>query len=143
VIGGFYLMRGKLIWDNGEADAGGPKTAVEDTAPIQQVEGSHPLAKYIEVTGLRLIGTGGKAQLKFLVVNHSAGPLDGVQLEVNIRERTTKPGDEGAVLFTVATPIRRIGAFESRDYTVPVTAAKSGLDLPDWQFLRATFKVSN
>lgn len=115
--------------------------ATDANEPVQQAMEAHPLAKYIEITGLRLGDEKQKLALKFLVVNHSVGPLGGFDLEVNVKPVTAKAED--APLFTITTPVKNIGPLESRDFTVPVATKLKAYEMPDWQFLRATFRVKN
>ena len=109
--------------------------------PTEQSTAAHPLAKFVEVTGLRLWPERQKLALKFLVVNHSSGPLGGFDIEVEVRAVNAKATDPA--LFTIKTPIKNIGPMESRDFTVPVSTHLRAYDLPDWQFLRATFRIAN
>lgn len=124
------------------------KSSVAETAAtaskneaIEQSGAAHPLAKFVEVTGLRLWPERQKLALKFLVVNHSSGPLGGFDIEVEVKAVNAKPTDPA--LFTIKTPIKNIGPMESRDFTVPVATQLRAYDLPDWQFLRATFRIAN
>ena len=114
--------------------------AAEANAPKQQATEAHPLNKFIEVTGLRVTEEGNKGTLKFLVVNHSAGSIGGVNLEVEVRAAGAKP--EAPALISVKTPLKSIGPLESRDFAVPMTASVKGYEMPDWQFLRATYRIT-
>ena len=119
-----------------------PSTATKKGASevqISQTESRNPVAKFVEVVGFRIVEDRGKATLKFLVVNHSSGEIGGFDLEVKIRTKNAKP--EEAPLFTVKAPIRSIGPWESKDFTVPASTALRAYELPDWQFLSATFDI--
>jgi len=115
--------------------------AADAKEPIQQALEAHPMAKYIEITGLRLGDEKQRLALKFLVVNHSVGPLGGFDLEVEVKPVTAKAEDPA--LFTITTPVKNIGPLESRDFTVPVNTKLKAYEMPDWQFLRASFRVKN
>lgn len=112
----------------------------ESAQPTQQAAEAHPLAKFVEITGLRITQDQGRAALKFLVVNHSAGNLGGFNLEVDVKAAGSPA--EAPALFTVKAPVKNIGPLESREFTVPVTATVKGYELPDWQFLRASFRIT-
>ena len=129
----YFLKEGK--------GAAGKAATAEQNEPIQQATEAHPLAKYIEITGLRLWQERQKLALKFLVVNHSSGPLGGFDLEVEVKAVNAKPTDPP--ILTVKTPMKNVAPMESRDFTVPVNAKLRAFDLPDWQFLRATFRIVN
>jgi hypothetical protein len=124
-----------------ENKGGAAATTADAKEPIQQASEPHPYNKYLEITGLRLGDERQKLALKFLVVNHSVGPLGGFDLEVNVNAVNAKPDDPP--LFTVTTPVKNIGPMESRDFTVAVNTKLRAYEMPDWQFLRATFKVKN
>jgi hypothetical protein len=109
--------------------------------PAQQAPAPHPLAKFVEITGLRVWADGKKPVLKFLVVNHSVGPLGGFDLEIDVRTVNALP--DAPPLLSLKTPVRNVGPMESHDYSVPLTAKLNSIDLPDWQFLRASFRIVN
>jgi len=117
--------------------------AAAETAPAADPAGGkpHPLTRFVEVTGLRVWADGKKPVLKFMVVNHSVGPLGGFDLDVDVHVTSAKPGD--APLMSLTTPVRNIGPMESRDFTVPLSTKLNAIDVPDWQFLRASFRIKN
>ena len=108
--------------------------------PVSQTTSRNPVAKFVEVTGFRIVEDKQKPQLKFLVVNHSSGEIGGFDLEVQVRTKNAKP--EEPALFTVKAPIRSIGPWESKDFTVPASTTLRAYEMPDWQFLTATFDIS-
>lgn len=114
--------------------------AADANQPKQQAAGDHPLNKFVEVTGLRVTSANGKGALKFLVVNHSTGPLSTVNLEIDVRAAGGKPEDPA--LITVTAPVKNIGPLESREYTIPMSATVKAYEMPDWQFLRATYRIT-
>lgn len=133
-FGAYYLF------SNRSASASPAEEAKKASAPIVQAENSHPVAKFVEVAGFRIIEEKQKVQLKFLVVNHSSGEIGGFDLDLHVKLRTAKPEDPP--LFTVKAPIRSIGPWESKDFTVPASTTLRAYELPDWQFLTASFQIT-
>jgi hypothetical protein len=119
----------------------GTAAAVAETGPVEQSTETHRWAKNVEITGLRLGDERQKLALKFLVVNHSVGPIGGFDLEVQVKAVNAKPEDPA--LFLVTTPVKNIGPLESREFTVPVNTKLRAYEMPDWNFLRATFRILN
>lgn len=133
-FGAYYLFSSR------SASASPADEAKKASAPVEQAENSHPVAKFVEVAGFRIIEDKQKVQLKFLVVNHSSGEIGGFDLDLHVKLRTAKPEDPP--LFTVKAPIRSIGPWESKDFTVPASTTLRAYELPDWQFLTATFQIT-
>jgi len=128
--GVFHFMR-----DKGSV---APGAAMEEAA--SQPAGNSPLAKYVEVVGFRIVESKQQVQLKFIIVNHSAGELAPFDLNLQVRTKTAK-ADEPA-LFTIKTPVSGVLPFEAKDMTIPVKTALRAYEIPDWQFLTATFDIA-
>jgi hypothetical protein len=111
-------------------------TALEKPGtPARAVVNAHPLAKYIEITGLRVIeGTKGQVKIAFVAVNHS--PADLPELDAQL----TLTG-EGATIFEFKVTIPSIGPYESRDITTNVKTALKPYELPDWQALQPSLNI--
>lgn len=98
-----------------------------------------PLAKYIEVVGFRIVESKQQVQLKFVIVNHSSGEIAPFDLDLQVRAKNAKADD--APLFTVKTPVSGVLPFEAKDMSIPVKTSLRAYELPDWQFLTATFQI--
>lgn len=97
----------------------------------------HPLAKHLELTGVRVSQTGrGFATLQFLVVNHSGADLPDLKMNVVLRSKT---GDE---VFQFPVDVPSIGPYEFRDLTKTISTQMKPYEIPDWQLLRPEFSVS-
>jgi hypothetical protein len=107
-----------------------PAAAVENPAakPGAKV---NPFQKYIEISGVRFLQDAKKKpQVKFVVTNHSGADIAGLAGNVTIWGRTRKSEEEAAGSFQFSTDI---GAWESKDMTVPLTTKLQMIELPDWQ----------
>ena len=114
------------------------------TAGVQQSvavsDSSNPYAKFLEVTGVRIVEDEKKhPNALFLVVNHSAADLPEIQLEVALTTSTAKAGDDPLAVMTVKTGT--IPANGSKDISVPLNTKLRAYELPDWQFLKASFVI--
>lgn len=92
-------------------------------------------AKILEVTGFRLSEERQKAQLKMLVVNHSAAQIGSVKLKV------TLTSTDGKELGTANVDVNGIDPQSSVDLSAPLKTSLRTYELPDWQFVRAQFSV--
>jgi len=102
----------------------------------------HPLAKFIEIAGLRVTeDVKQKAQIKFLVVNHSGAELGDLTLAITLKPFTAKPEDKPVAAFTVK--VASLKPYESRELQTTVKSELRAYELPDWQFLRAEFEITS
>jgi hypothetical protein len=95
----------------------------------------HPLAKHLEVTGIRLEGLkAGQLKIQFVVVNHSAADLPELKMVVSLRST-----DRTFFEFTSTVP--SLGPFEVRDMTAIAKTELRPYELPDWQMLQPQFRI--
>ena len=101
---------------------------------------SNELAKYIELVGLRIRERSpGHLIIQFGIVNHSEGDIGDVKLTVNLSTSAAKPGDPPLITFPAQVP--KLGPSELRDVSVDVPTKMRAYELPDWQFLTASFSI--
>lgn len=102
----------------------------------------HPLARHIEITGLRLTEDARqRATLQFLVVNHSGADLGEVAADVQLIAVSAKGEREAVGTFSFKVPA--LGPYESRELKASVATKLRVYELPDWQFLRAEFQITS
>jgi len=120
-------------------------TANKDTKPAETApapKSTNRLAKYIEVVGFRISEKSpGHLQVQFAVVNHSEAEVGDVKMDVNLRTSAAKPGDPALVTFSAKVP--SLGASELKQVTVDVPTTLRVYELPDWQFLKADFQITD
>lgn len=105
------------------------------TAAVRQ--GSHPLAKHLEIAGMRLVGEDkGTARIQFVVVNHSGANLPDLDLNIILRGSTPE------AVFEFPQKLPSLGPYESKEFTTTVKTKLKPYELPDWQYLKAEFTVS-
>jgi hypothetical protein len=98
---------------------------------------AHPLAKFLEVTGVRWSEDAKqKAKVQFIVVNHSAADLPELKMQI-----TVKAGDKPLFEFPFTVP--SLGPYESNDFSAPVQTTLKEYELPDWQFLKVDFEITS
>jgi hypothetical protein len=103
---------------------------------------AHPFAKFIEIAGFRITEDARqKAQIRYLVVNHSGAELPDLTLTITLKTSTAKPEDKPLAVFPAKAV--RLGPYESRDLEASVKTELRAYELPDWQFLRAEFEITS
>jgi hypothetical protein len=128
----------KLLGSKGSSGSAATTTAQQQSAAAS--DSSNPYAKVLEITGVRIVEDAKKhANAQFLVVNHSPADLPDLELEVALTTTTAKAGDEPLAVMTVKTgPIPANG---SKDVSAALNTKLRAYELPDWQFLRASFTM--
>ncbi|MDR3719464.1 MAG: hypothetical protein P4K98_11730 [Bryobacteraceae bacterium] len=115
------------------------------TAALQQAaaksDSSNPYAQYLEVTGIRISEDEKQhAQAHLMVVNHSTADLPDLELQVSISTTTAKAGDDPLAVVTIKTG--GLPANGSKDIAAPLQTKVRAYEMPDWQFLRASFTIA-
>ncbi|MDQ2950614.1 MAG: hypothetical protein M3Y27_32565 [Acidobacteriota bacterium] len=119
-----------------EKTSGAASTSVSTAAPSK-----NPAAKYIELVGFRVNERGpGKLEIRFAVVNHSEADLGDLVLDVNLRTTKAKPDDPALCSFSAK--VGSVGPEELKPVTVLVPTKLRVYELPDWQFLKADFQIT-
>jgi hypothetical protein len=99
----------------------------------------YPFAKFIEVTGLRVvIHPNRRSQANYLVVNHSGAELTELDVRVAVRAASS-----AAPLFTVSAHVPLLGAYEAKEIRSDLDPQLGAADIPDWDRLRADAQVSS
>jgi hypothetical protein len=121
----------------------GTQAKPSGAAPLQTSnKSSNPIAKYIELVGFRVTEkSAGHLELQFAVVNHSEADLCAVKMDVNLRTTTGKQGD--APLLSFPVKLASLGPFELKPVAVDFPTKLRIYELPDWQFLRADFDLTD
>lgn len=121
---------------NKQTQSNAPSLPVHFTA----TNTSNPIAKYIELVGFRINETSpGHLEVRFGVVNHSEADLGDVKMTVNLSTTAAKPGDPPLITFPAMV---KLGPSEMKDVTVDVPTKLRVYELPDWQFLKADFEIT-
>jgi hypothetical protein len=134
-LGLFGLYRYVDGGSKSEETAAAAKKAESATPP-----GTHPYAKFVEITGLRLSEEGKKVKVQYVVVNHSAAALAGMELKLTLTTVNAKPED--APLAEFVSKVGDVDPFGSKDMAEQITTKLRAYELPDWQFLKATFEIT-
>jgi hypothetical protein len=100
----------------------------------------HPFRKHIEIAALRLIETGNKTMLRFAVVNHSPADLPGVGLRITLTTTVASATDPPLAVFDAKAG--DLAAYSSKDLELEIKTGKRVYELPDWQFLKASFEIT-
>jgi hypothetical protein len=133
------VIAGALVLAGCSTPAKQAKPAAASTA--QTPQSSDPSAKYLELVGFRIIEkTPGHLEVRFGVVNHSAADLGDVKMAINVRTTTAKPDDPALITFSTKVP--SLGPSDLKLVTVDVPTKLRVYELPDWQFLKPDFQLT-
>lgn len=115
------------------------KPAATSTAATAQ--SSDPYVKNLELVGFRIIEkSAGHLEVRFGVVNHSEADLGDVKMNVNLRTTAAKADDPPLLTFPVKVP--SLGPSEMKPVTVDLPTKLRVYELPDWQFLKPDFTLT-
>ena len=142
-----FLGLGSAIYWGLNHSRGGSSAAAQPAAaptenPAAQGGGKpHPLAKYLEVAGVRFVGDKNKTEARFLLINHSEAEITNFAANVTVRIRSQKPEEEpvGTLSFKIAD----VGPNESKEVTAPLATKMKIYELPDWQFLVTDLQITS
>lgn len=124
-----------------------PDTKAKKTGPLEPpgaavATGKNPLNKFVEVMGFRVIEQGaGKLKITFGVINHSDADISDLAMKIKLTTTAAKPEDPPVAEFEAKVP--SLGPQENKDVSVTVPTKLRIYELPDWQFLRATFEITS
>lgn len=129
----------RLLGNRSGSSADSGPNAMEQAAV--KTDSSNPYAKFLEVTGVRIVeDEKQRATAQFLVVNHSTADLPDLELQVTISTTTAKAGDDPLAVLTIKTG--GVPANGSKDVSAPLKTKLRAYEMPDWQFLKASFAIS-
>lgn len=143
---GFMVLGLGVYWALQHFQSGGRVTASQPP-PVENASAkggaqAHPLQKYIEVTGVRLLqDSKKKTEARFLVVNHSGAEIADLAGNVSIWGRTAKSEEEAVGKFSFKMP--SLGAYESKEMTAPVDTKLKVYELPDWQNVTSEVQLTS
>jgi hypothetical protein len=102
---------------------------------------SNPLAKYVELVGFRINEkSAGKLEVQFGVVNHSEADVGDVKMKVALSTTAAKPGEPPLISFDAK--VSSLGPSQLKDVSVEVPTKMRVYELPDWQFLKVNFEIT-
>ncbi len=109
-------------------------------APPIHVAVEHPAARFVEVAGVRVVtAPNRKAQLQYIVINHSASELTGLNIHIALH---SADAPTGAPLIRVSSIVPSIEANQSKEIRTDLDAGLNAASIPDWPSLRAEILVA-
>jgi len=140
-VGAALFFGIKRFSGSGEASASTSSPLEAKSAPAASKK-TNTLQKYVEVVGMRLTESSGKKpEIHFLIVNHSGAEIADLAADVNLWARTAKSDEEAVGTFSFK--LASLGAYESKDLTVPLNTKLKVYELPDWQNLTAELQITS
>jgi len=109
------------------------------TRPVRVVE-EHPAARSVEVAGVRIVtGPNKKPQLQYIVINHSASEITGLNVRIAVRS-VEALSDEP--LFSVSSVVASLGPNQSKEIRTDLDPSVTPSAIPDWHSLRTEVLVA-
>jgi hypothetical protein len=109
-------------------------------APLPAAE-QHPGARFVEVAGVRVVtAPSRKLQLQYIVINHSAGELTGLNIHIAVFAADSPAG--APPLCSVSSIVPSLGANQSKEIRTDLDARLSSASVPDWQSLRTEVLIA-
>jgi len=142
VLGVASVMQNRSS-DHGSASAASTAQAATQPSPepaAAPVEQQHPLARFIEVTGLRVVADlQHRSQLQYIVVNHSASEATGLVLQIAVRSFVQ---DSKEPLFHVSAVVPSLGPYQAKEIRTDLDTPLQSTPIPDWGDLKADVQVT-
>lgn len=111
-----------------------------DTRPSAPTFEPHPFARFVEVTGLRVVADlDHRSQVQYIVVNHSSSELTGMAIHIVVR--SSKDPADAAPLFTVSAIVPSLGPHQSKEIRTDLDSDLRASALPEWEYLRTDVQV--
>lgn len=135
VLGGALFGLYKYV---GRGTSGTAATPAPKSEADTKAAAGHPYRKYIEIAGLRILeNSARKPVVRYTVVNHSPAELQGLELELTL---TSTNGTEP--LSIIKAKVGTVDAYSVKDMESPLETKLKVYELPDWQFVKATFEIT-
>jgi hypothetical protein len=110
------------------------------SAPATPAFEQHPFARFVEVTGLRVVADlNHRSQVQYIVVNHSASQISDMTIRIAVRSSTDPAG--AAPLFTVSAVVPSLGPHQSKEIRTDLDSQLRSSAIPDWEYLRTDVQV--
>lgn len=128
-----------------DAKAASPVAAAKSSkaapaAPRLRVVEEHPAARSVEVAGVRVVaGPNKKPQLEYIVINHSAGEITGLNIRVAVRSVESLAD---APLFSASSVVAALGPNQAKEIRTDLDSSVQPSAVPDWQSLRTEVLVA-
>jgi len=102
----------------------------------------HPFARFVEVTGLRVVADENhRSQVQYIVVNHSSAELTGMAIKIAVRSSKDPAG--GPPLFTVSAIVPSLAPHQSKEIRTDLDSELRASAIPDWEYLRTDVQVGS
>ena len=140
---GLGLIGGGALWwvKRSQAQAKPVLTGSQPVA-LGMARNPHPLAKHVEVTGIRIFEDAKKnVNVKLLVVNHSLAEIPAMELSVELHAATAT--EEGKVLCSFTLKIPSLAPHSTAEVGTTAKTQLRAYEMPDWQFIKVVYDITS
>ena len=127
-----------LNYVKGSSQAATPPAPAE--VPTKAGTKPHPMAKYLEIAGMRFVGDKKQTQARFILINHSEAEIVGLAANVTVWGRTQR-SEEDAV-GTLQFKVDEVAPNSYKEVTVPLNTKLKIYELPDWQNVSTDLQIT-
>ncbi|MGB6941663.1 MAG: hypothetical protein WBE37_04580, partial [Bryobacteraceae bacterium] len=143
VLGAGSLLQ-YVMQDRGDTKAATVAVPAQTSKPAPalraRVVEEHPAARSVEVAGVRIVtGSNKKPQLQYVVVNHSASEITGMNVHIVIRP-VDAPGD--TPLLSASSIVAALGPNQSKEIHADLDPSVIPSAMPDWHSLRTEVLIT-
>jgi hypothetical protein len=115
-----------------------PVRATKAAPAAAKVVQEHPAARSVEVAGVRVVlGANKKPQLEYIVINHSAIEITGLNIRIAVRSV-----DSDAPQFSISNVIAALAPNQSKEIRTDLDPSIQPSAIPDWQSLRTEVLIA-
>ena len=126
--------------NSGSGTAASTSESLLSAAPSSLFAAPGSLARSIEVSGFRIeMGAGKKPEIEYIVVNHSASKLSGLNVYVTLHAADERLGQPPLCQFSFVTD--NLEPKQAKQMSSAIEGARKAIHLPDWEDLRVEVQV--
>ena len=127
----------------GSSDTGESKSAAEKSGAKgeEKSAATGKVAKFLEVSGIRMLEEKKKTVVRVSVVNHSSAELSAIEGTITLKAVGAK--GEPTVVASFPFKLDSLGGYSAKDVQGPLETTLRAYEMPDWQFLRADLLITS
>lgn len=140
---GLGLVGGGAFWwvKRSQASAKPVLTGSQPVA-LGMARNPHPLAKHVEVTGIRISEDAKKnVNVKLLIVNHSLAEIPAMELSIELHAATATEEGKALCSFTVKVP--SLAPHSTAEVSTTAKTQLRAYEMPDWQFIKVVYDITS
>jgi hypothetical protein len=137
-----YVLYTYVLPSNQSPSVAGGESPFEEVGEATPNIEALRIGRHIEASGFRISeDSQQRAQVQFLIINHSAADIGNLAGFVNIRVHDASRDDPP--LSRVEFKADMLGPYESIEFKTVIDTDLRAYEMPDWQFLRGDVQITS